>query len=124
VSRSELEAFTRTLRRQHPGTASSLRDGLPETLTATRLGVTGPLLDTVFSINPMEAMIEIVREHSSNVKPRRDGEMTLRQMAAGMESVRRQFSRVNAYRQLSQLAAALEAAAVDEPGLLDLRVIA
>ncbi|MCZ6456890.1 MAG: hypothetical protein O6650_06535 [Actinobacteria bacterium] len=41
-----------------------------------------------------------------------------------MESARSQFRRVKGYRQLSQPAAALEAATIDEPDLLDLRVTA
>jgi len=117
----ELEALARALQRKHPGAASSLREGLEETLTVTRLGITGPLLKTVFSTNPMESMIEIVREHASNVKRWRDGEMALRWAAAGMEAARSQFRRIKGYRQLPQLAAALEAATVHKPGLLDLR---
>jgi transposase-like protein len=124
AARTELERLARTLQRQHPGAASSLREGLQETLAVTRLGITGALLKTVFSTNPVESMIEIVREHSSNVKRWRDGEMTLRWAGAGMESARRQFRRVKGYRQLPQLAVALQAATVDEPGLLDLRVTA
>ena len=112
------------MQRQHPGAAASLREGLEETLAVTRLGITGALLKTVFSTNPVESMIEIIREHSSNVKRWRDGEMTLRWAAAGMECARLQFRRVKGYRQLPQLAAALQAVTVDEPGLLDLRVTA
>jgi transposase-like protein len=124
AAQTELEALARALGRKHPGAAASLREGLAETLTVTRLGVDGPLLKTVFSTNPVESMIEIVREHASNVKRWRDGEMTLRWAAAGMESARSQFRRVKGYRQLPQLAAALEAATTDEPGLLELRVTA
>jgi transposase-like protein len=120
-ARRELEALARALQRKHPGAASSLREGLSETLTVTRLGITGALLKTVFSTNPMESMIEIVREHSANVKRWRDGEMALRWAAAGMEAARSQFRRVKGYRQLPQLAAALQQATTHEPGLLDLR---
>ncbi|NOX21523.1 MAG: hypothetical protein GXP36_00305 [Actinobacteria bacterium] len=124
AARAELDRLARALQRKHPGAASSLREGLAETLTVTRLGIDGALLKTVFSTNPVESMIEIVREHASNVKRWRDGEMTLRWAAAGMESARSQFSRVKACQQLPQLAAALEAATVEEPGLLALRVTA
>jgi putative transposase len=124
AAQTELEALARALGRKHPGAAASLREGLAETLTVTRLGVDGALLKTVFSTNPVESMIEIVREHASNVKRWRDGEMTLRWAAAGMESARSQFRRVKGYRQLPQLAVALEAATTDEPGLLELRVTA
>lgn len=124
AAEAELETLARALQRKHPGAAASLREGLQETLTVTRLGITGALLKTVFSTNPVESMIEIVREHASNVKRWRDGEMTLRWAAAGMESARSQFRRVKGYRQLPQLAAALETATADQPGLPDLRVTA
>jgi len=124
AARAELDRLARALQRQHPGAASSLREGLHETLTVTRLGIDGALLKTVFSTNPVESMIEIVREHASNVKRWRDGEMTLRWAAAGMESARSQFRRVKGYRQLPQLAAALKAATIEEPGLAELRVTA
>lgn len=78
AAQAELEALARALQRKHPGAASSLREGLHETLTVTRLGIGGTLLKTVFSTNPVESMIEIVREHSANVKRWRDGEMALR----------------------------------------------
>jgi putative transposase len=124
VAKRELQALARALQREHPGAAASLREGLEETLTVTRLGVRGPLLKTVFSTNPIESMIEIVREHASTVKRWRDGEMVLRWAAAGMECARAQFRRVKGYRQLPRLAAALEAATAEEPGLLDLRASA
>jgi putative transposase len=49
---AELERLARSLDRQRPGAAASLREGLPETLTVTRLGVGGKLLQTVESTNP------------------------------------------------------------------------
>jgi putative transposase len=123
-AKRDLEALARALERKHPGAAGALREGLDETLTVTRLGITGSLLRTVFSTNPVESMIEIVRDHAANVKRWRDGTMALRWAAAGMEAARTQFRRVKGYRQLPQLAAALEAATADQPDLLDLRVTA
>lgn len=40
-----------------------------QTLTVTRSGVTGSLLKTVMGTNPVESMIEILRDHSRNVYP-------------------------------------------------------
>jgi putative transposase len=85
-----------------------LREGLTETLTVTRLGVTGSLLRTVMSTNPVESMIEIVRTHARNVKRWQPGDMRLRWAAAGMLTAATQFRRVKGYRQLPQLAAALQ----------------
>jgi hypothetical protein len=44
-------------------------------LTVTRLGVGGKLLQTVASTNPIESMIEIVRDHAGRVKRWSSGEM-------------------------------------------------
>jgi hypothetical protein len=46
--------------------------------------------------------------------------MALRWAAAGMLAAEGQFRRVKGYRELPQLAQALEHAAAEEPGMLDL----
>jgi putative transposase len=119
-ARVELEQLARSLDRQRPGAAASLREGLAETLTVTRLGVGGKLLQTLESTNPIESMIEIVRDHAGRVKRWSSGEMALRWAAAGMLAAQDQFRRVKGYRELPQLALALERATAQEPGMLDL----
>jgi hypothetical protein len=79
-----LAALAGQLEKVNPDAAASLREGLADTLTVTRLGITGSLLETVMSTNPMESMIEIVREHARNVKHWQRGDMRLRWAAAGM----------------------------------------
>jgi transposase-like protein len=105
-----LRALATRLERVNPDAAASLREGLAETVTVTRLGVTGTLLKTVMSTNPVESMIEIVRAHAHNVKRWQDGDMRLRWAAAGMVAASNQFRRVKGYRQLPELAAALRRA--------------
>ena len=102
-----LKALAGQLDKVNPDAAASLREGLADTLTVTRLGVTGALLKTVMSTNPVESMIEIVRAHAHNVKRWQDGGMRLRWAAAGMLAASNQFRRVKGYRQLPALAAAL-----------------
>jgi putative transposase len=102
-----LNALAGQLEKVNPDAAASLREGLAETLTVTRLGVTGSLLKTVMSTNPVESMIEIVRAHARNVKRWQDGDMRLRWAAAGMLAAESQFRRVKGYRQLPKLADAL-----------------
>jgi transposase-like protein len=102
-----LTALAGQLERVNPDAAASLREGLAETLTVTRLGVTGALLKTVMSTNPVESMIEIVRDHARNVKRWQPGDMRLRWAAAGMLAASTQFRRVKGYRQLPALAQAL-----------------
>ena len=88
----------------------------------TKLKIDGALLKTVFSTNPVESMIEIIRAHATNVKRWRDGEMALRWAAAGMVCAQDQFRRVKGYRQLPELALRLEAITTDEMGNIDLAV--
>ena len=102
-----LKALAGQLDRVNPDAAASLREGLAETLTVTRLGVTGSLLRTVMGTNPVESMIEIVRAHAHNLKRWQPGDMRLRWAAAGMLEASRQFRRVKGYRQPPQLASAL-----------------
>ncbi len=102
-----LEALARSLERAHPGAAGSLREGLAETLTINRLGVPPTLARTLRSTNAIESMIEICRDHSSNVKRWRDGQMALRWCAAGMREAAKQFRRVNGHLHLPALRAAL-----------------
>jgi putative transposase len=116
----ELEQLARSLDRQRPGAAASLREGLELTLTVTRLGVGGKLLQTLESTNPVESMIEIVRDHAGRVKRWSSGEMALRWAAAGMLAAQGQFRRVKGYQELPQLALALERATAQEPGMLGL----
>ena len=106
---AELEALARELGKTHPGAASSLREGMAETLTILRLGVPPTLARTLRSTNSIESMIEICREHSKNVKRWRDGTMALRWCAAGMVEAGHQFRRVNGHLHLPKLRAALEA---------------
>ena len=75
--------------------------------TVTRLGLTGALLRTVASTNPVESVIEIVRDHARNVKRWKDGDIRLRWAAAGMLAAAGQFRRVQGHAQLPQLAGAL-----------------
>jgi len=103
-----LQALGAELERSHPGAASSLHEGIAETLTLTRLGITGSLKRTLASMNPCESMIECVRRTSRNVKRWRSGEMCLRWTAAGMLEAERQFRRILSYRDLAKVAVAIE----------------
>ena len=103
-----LLALAKELDRTHPGAAASLREGLEDTLTVLRLGVPPTLARTLRSTNTIESMISVCREHSTNVKRWRDGQMALRWCAAGMVEAGKQFRRVNGHLHLPALRAALE----------------
>jgi putative transposase len=108
AAEATLEDLARQLGKDHPGAAGSLREGLSETLTVTRLGVPPTLARTLRSTNAVESMIEICRDHSTNVKRWRDGQMVLRWCAAGMGEATKQFRRVNGFLHLPALRDALQ----------------
>src|SRR4051812_5361698 len=104
----QLRTLADELARSHPGAAASLREGMEETLTVTRLGVRGRLKRTLASTNPCESMIDTVRRVSRNVKRWQNGDMCLRWMAAGMLEAETQFRKIIGYPDLAKLAAAVE----------------
>jgi len=108
AAEATLEALARSLDKAHPGAAGSLREGLAETLTISRLGVPPTLARTLRSTNAIESMIEICRDHSTNVKRWRDGHMALRWCAAGMAEAAKQFRRVNGHLHLPALRRTLD----------------
>jgi len=95
------------LDKTHPGAASSLREGLEEMFTVSRLGIDGRLAKTLVTSNPVESMISIARTTNRNVTRWRDGHMVLRWTAAGMLNAERSFRRIKGYKQMPQLVAAL-----------------
>ena len=96
------------LDRSWPDAASSLREGMTETLTLMRLAVTGNLAKTLSSTNPCESMIEVVRHTQRNVKRWQDGDMRKRWTAAGMLVAEQQFRRNVDYSNLAQLVTRIE----------------
>ena len=102
------KALAKAIAATWPAAACSLREGIEETLTLTRLGVSGQLAKTLVSTNPCESMIEIVRHTQPNVKSRQPGDMRLRWSAAGMLEAERQFRKIIGYRDLANLAVAVE----------------
>ena len=108
LAEQRLELLASELDRTWPDAAASLREGMPETLTLTRLAITGGLAKTLCSTNPCESMIEIVRRTQRNVKRWQDGDMRKRWTAAGMLVAEQQFRRIIGYRDLAKLVAAIE----------------
>jgi hypothetical protein len=81
---ASLKALAAQLEKVHPDAAGSLREGMQETLTLTRLGVTGALRRTLSSTTPIESMFDTVRTtqqrqalarrgHATAVDRRQDG---------------------------------------------------
>lgn len=106
---SDLRTLATQLQPDHPGAAASLREGLEETLTVSRLNLSPSLLRSLKSTNPIESLISVARTVTGNVKRWWDGSMILRWTAAGVLEAEKQFRRINGYRDLQPLYIALEA---------------
>ena len=104
---ASLRALARALQHQHPAAAASLTEGLPETLTVTRLGIGGRLKRTLQSTNTIENLFSRVRRTQLNVKRWHGGDMRQRWTAAGILDAERNFRRIKGRDQLARLAAAL-----------------
>ena len=114
LAKQRLELLASELEQRWPDAAGSLREGMDETLTLMRLGISGQLAKTLSSTNPCESMIEIVRHLQRNVKRWRDGDMRKRWTAAGMLVAEQQFRRIIGYKDLAKLVIAIERQAITD----------
>lgn len=102
-----LKNLIRVLEKDHPGAAASLREGLEETLTVKRLGLTGALEKTLRTTNPIENLNGGIRRISSRVKRWRSGSMVLRWAGAAALEAEKHFHRLKGYKAMPSLLAAL-----------------
>jgi len=107
TARRLLRHLARELEPTHPGAASSLREGLDETLTVLSLGVKGSLARTLVSTNPIENLQGLLKRVVRNVKRWRGGTMALRWAVTGLMEAAKRFRRVKGHREMPQLLAAL-----------------
>ena len=104
-----LRTLAAQLRRDHPGAASSIEEGLDETFTLIALGVVGALHRTLATTNPIENLQGTIRRISRNVKRWRGGAMALRWTVSALMGAERKFRRVKGHRDILKLIAALDA---------------
>ena len=90
--------------------AASLREGLDETLTVLRLGLTGTLRKTFATTNPIENMNGALRRIARNVKRWKDEAMIRRWVALGIAEAQKGFRRVKGHANMPILVAALRPA--------------
>jgi len=84
-------------------------DGGGQTLTVTKLGLTGALCKTLETTNPIENLNGGVRRVGGRVKRCRDGRMALRWVVTAALEAARTFRRLKGHRDLPKLIAALRA---------------
>jgi len=97
---ARLEKQAQWPEREHPDAAASLREGLEEMFTVNRLGLSPSLRRCLCSTNIIESPRRICRW--------RDGRMVLRWAAAAFLMTEKSFRKIQGYRDLWMLKAALE----------------
>jgi len=112
-ARKSLDLTVRYLENLNPDAASSLKEGLEETLTVHKLGVTGLLKKTLATTNPLESCFSGVRTTTGRVKRWRGGDMAQRWAVAAIVRAEKKFRRVKGYKELPKLAAVLQLKSID-----------
>ncbi|HET7110409.1 MAG TPA: IS256 family transposase [Gemmatimonadales bacterium] len=106
---AQLQNLARSLGKKQPSAASSLREGMEETLTVKKLGISGWLAKTLETTNPIENLNKGIRRVSARVDRCRSGAMALRWVATGALESARGFRRLKGHAQIGKLIAALRA---------------
>ena len=106
-AKRKLDLLARELEMRYPAAASSLLEGLEETLAVHKLGVPGVLRQTLSSTNPIESANSVCAGIIRRVTNFKTGEAAIRQAAAGFMEAERGFRRIKGYRELPLLQAAL-----------------
>ena len=107
AAKQSLEGTAKWLSRINPDAAASLREGLEETLTVVRLGVSAALRRTLATTNPIESALSVTRRVTARVTRWREGDMRKRWCAAGLLRAEAKFRRVKGRRDMPAFLKAL-----------------
>ncbi len=108
VAQRRLERLASSLEADHPGAAGSVREGLSETLTLQRLGITGALYRKLRTTNAIENLNSGIATYARNVKRWRGGSMVARWVSAAIQEAEKKFRRVQGFRDIEKLTKVLE----------------
>jgi putative transposase len=112
-AKKSLELTVKYLQRLNPSAARSLEEGLEETLTVHRLGITGILKKVLSSTNPIESCFSIMRTVTDRIKRWRKGDMIQRWAVAAILRAEKKFRRVNGYQEIPKLLMTLQRTSID-----------
>jgi transposase-like protein len=110
----QLKTLAAYLDRIAPDAAGSLREGLEETITVTRLKIDSSLAVHLVTTNPIESAFSCVRRLTSRVKRWRTATMKHRWCATGLLDAERRFRRIKGFASMPQLLKALDQTASAE----------
>lgn len=104
---AKLKQQAKWLQAEHPDASASLLEGLEETFTVNRLGLTSALRRCLASTNLIENPNGAVRRTSRRVTHYQDADMALRWAAAGFLEAEKHFRKIQGVKELWILASAL-----------------
>ncbi|MGH8631291.1 MAG: IS256 family transposase, partial [Burkholderiales bacterium] len=105
---ARLEREAKSLEKEHPSAAASLREGLAEMFTVNRLGLPAPLQRCLCSTNVIESSFSGARGRTRRVTHWQSGDMALRWVAAALVTTEKHFRRLMGYQHLWMLQAFLD----------------
>jgi len=115
MARRQLMALATWLERNgQADAATSVREGLEETLTVLKLGLPPRLRRFFATTNCIENLIGTLRHVTRNIKRWRDGDMRRRWIGLGLLRAAEGFRRIKRHGELSTLVTALAAATASE----------
>jgi transposase-like protein len=109
VAKRRLLRLASSLEDDHPGATASIKEGLDETLTLQRLGISGTLYRKLRSTNAIENLNSGIASYSKNVKRWQSGSMVVRWVSAAIVEAEKKFRRVQGWRDIEKLVTALKA---------------
>jgi putative transposase len=110
----KLQQYASWLEREWPSAAGSLREGLGEMFTISRLNLPGSLRRCLATTNLIDSTDSGVRQRTRRVTNWQHGNMALRWAAAGFVETEKNYRRIMGYQQLWILKAALDQPLEDE----------
>ena len=107
LAQRQLKRLATSLEPDHPGAATSVREGLDDTLTLQRLGVHGVLYTKLRTTNAIENFNGSIATYARNVKRWRNGTMVVRWVSAAIVEAEQKFRRIHGWRDINTLVSAL-----------------
>jgi transposase-like protein len=105
---AKLEQYASWLEREWPEAAASLREGLDELFTVSRLGLTSALRRCLGTTNLIDNGHSAARERMRRVKNWQSGEMALRWTASSFDTASKGFRPIMGYKDIWMLKAVLD----------------
>lgn len=106
---ARVEQLARWYEKKHPSAAASLREGLAEMFTISRMGLPPKLMRCLASTNLIDSTHSGVRQRTRRVSHWQDGSMALRWASAAFEATAQGFRKIMGCQQLWTLKAHLDA---------------